>query len=76
MSENKTQAEIDLELDLYIDRDKSKGVNPEKVTKESALKWLNDPKRRKATKKNTSDKRFMCPLGFLNNSSVMPVVEL
>ena len=33
MSENKTQAEIDLELDLYIDRDKSKGVNPEKVTK-------------------------------------------
>ena len=33
MSENKTQAEINLELELYIDKDKSKGVNPEKVTK-------------------------------------------
>ncbi len=33
MSENKTQAELEIELDLYIDRDKSKGVNPEKVTK-------------------------------------------
>ena len=34
MSENKTQAELEIELDFYIDRDKSKGVNPEKVTKE------------------------------------------
>ena len=33
MSENKTQAELEIELDFYIDRDKSKGVNPEKVTK-------------------------------------------
>ena len=33
MSENKTQAELEIELDLFIDRDKSKGVNPEKVTK-------------------------------------------
>ena len=33
MSENKSQAEINLELELYIDKDKSKGVNPEKVTK-------------------------------------------
>ena len=33
MSENKTQAELEIELDLYIDRDKSKGLHPEKVTK-------------------------------------------
>ena len=36
MSENKTQAELEIELDLYIDRDKSKGVNPEKVTKKDS----------------------------------------
>ena len=32
MSQDKTQAEIEIELDFYIDRDKSKGVNPIKVT--------------------------------------------
>ena len=42
--------------------------NPEKVTKESALKWLNDPKRRKA--------KFYSFLEFTTDASIENLKEI